>query len=103
MKPSIVCVDRSLTPDDFKAVSEFAIDAAYTYGEQDEDRQKPTGMVCELDPECCTEFYLDDRIIGIPPVPNTLLKFTSWVTHRATPLNSDHRFTYALKYCRENN
>ena len=33
MKPSIVCVDRSLTPDDFKAVSEFAIDAAYTYGE----------------------------------------------------------------------
>ncbi len=52
MKPSIVCVDRSLTPDDFRAVSEFAMDAAYTYGEEDEEGQKPTGMVCELDPEC---------------------------------------------------
>ena len=172
MKPSIVCVDRCLTPDDFRAVSEFAIDAAYTYGEEDDEGLKPTGMVCELDPECdeddeivgifesviynkfpelreyklyrayincfapretanfhqdceegedqitfifyanptynglnaggCTEFYLDDRIIGIPPIPNTLLKFTSWVTHRATPLNSYHRFTYALKYCIEN-
>lgn len=48
-----------------------------------------------------TEFYLDDKIIAIPPVPNTLLKFTAWVYHRATPLKSDHRFTYAFKYCRK--
>ena len=48
-----------------------------------------------------TEFYLDDKIIAIPPVPNTLLKFTAWVWHRATPLKSDHRFTYAFKYCRK--
>lgn len=49
----------------------------------------------------CTEFYLDDKIIGLPPVPNTLVKFTSWVLHRATPLISDHRFTYAFKYRKE--
>ena len=50
-----------------------------------------------------TEFYLDDKIIAIPPVPNTILKFTAWVWHRATPLKSDHRFTYAFKYCRKDN
>ena len=49
----------------------------------------------------CTEFYLDEKIIGLPPVPNTLVKFTSWVLHRATPLISDHRFTYAFKYRKE--
>ncbi len=47
------------------------------------------------------EFYLDDKIIGLPPVPNTLVKFTSWVLHRATPLKSEHRFTYAFKYRKE--
>lgn len=49
----------------------------------------------------CTEFYLDNKIIGVPPVPNTLVKFTSWVFHRATPLKSEHRFTYAFKYRKE--
>ena len=54
--------------------------------------------------ECrSVDISIDDRIIAIPPVPNTLLKFTAWVWHRATPLKSDHRFTYAFKYCRKDN
>jgi len=48
-----------------------------------------------------TEFYLDDKIISLPPIPNTLVKFTSWIWHRATPLVSDHRFSYAFKYRRK--
>ena len=172
MKPSIFSIDKALSPEDFREVSEYAYDAEYCYGEQDDASHKPTGLICELDPEnesddaivgifegliygkypeieeyklyrayincfapreianfhkdCgdgddqitfifyanknyaglneggCTEFSLDDKIIGVPPVPNTLLKFTSWILHRATPLNSDHRFTYALKYTKEN-
>jgi len=172
-RPSILLVDKSLSPDNFRTVSEFAYNAAYTYGERDEKDYKPTGMVYNLDPDCAedneivgilhnvicekfselidyelyrayincfaprevanfhkdcsddedqitfifyanamynglndggtTEFYLDQKIIAIPPIPNTLLKFTSWVLHRATPLISEHRFTYALKYRKENN
>ena len=171
MKPNILSLDRALSPEDFREVSEYAYDAEYAYGERDDDLHKPTGLICELDPEneeddsivgiletliydkypeikeyklyrayincfapreianfhkdCdidqdevtfifyanknytgvddggCTEFFLDSKIIGVPPVPNTLLKFTSWILHRATPLNSDHRFTYALKYSKE--
>ena len=44
----------------FRAVSEFAIDALHLW-EEDEEGQKPTGMVCELDPECDE----DDEIVGI--------------------------------------
>ena len=171
MKPSIVSIDRALSPDDFREVSQFALDAGYFYGEQDDDDHKPTGLVSDLDPDdeedddifciferviyarfpeikeyklyrayincfapkevanfhkdCddgvdevtfifyantsynglneggCTEFYLDEKIIGVPPIPNTLVKFTSWILHRATPLNSEHRFTYAFKYRKE--
>jgi hypothetical protein len=173
MKSSILSINKALDPDDFREVSEYALDSQFTYGEQDDSDSKPTGMICELDPEnddddtivgifesliyarfpeikeyklyrayincfapreaanfhvdCdldedqvtflfyanprytglneggCTEFYLDEKIIGIPPIPNTLVKFTSSILHRATPLLSDHRFTYALKYCKEDN
>ena len=51
-----------------------------------------------LDEGGTTEFYLEDKIIAIPPVPNTLVKFTGWIWHRANPLKTDHRFSYALKY-----
>jgi len=54
-----------------------------------------------LDNGGTTEFYLEDKIIAIPPVPNTLVKFTGWIWHRATPLMQDHRFTYAFKYRKE--
>jgi hypothetical protein len=172
-RPSILAVDKALSPEDFREVSNFAYNASYTYGETDEEKFKPTGLVSELDPDCeqdteivdilngivldkfpelesyelyrayincfapreianfhqdceddedqitilfyankmynglndggTTEFYLDQKIIAIPPIPNTLVKFTSWVLHRATPLVSEHRFTYAFKYRKENN
>ena len=38
---------------------------------------------------------------SIPPIPNTLVKFTGWIWHRATPFNTDHRFTYAIKYTKD--
>tara|TARA_R100000908_G_C3740984_1_gene137568 strand:+ start:730 stop:1251 length:522 start_codon:yes stop_codon:yes gene_type:complete len=173
MKPSIASINRALDAEDFRQVSDFAEEACYSYGERDDDKHKPTGLTCDLDPEededdtivgiiesliyarfpeiqdyklyrayincfapreianfhvdCdpgedqvtfifyanktynglneggCTEFFLDEKIIGVPPIPNTLIKFTSSIMHRATPLKSDHRFTYALKYCKENN
>ena len=53
-----------------------------------------------LDDGGTTEFYLDGKVIAVPPIPNTLVKFTSWVLHRATSLKSEHRFTYVLKYRR---
>jgi hypothetical protein len=172
-RPSILAVEKSLSPEDFRFVSEFAQNAAFTYGERDDSKHKPTGMVSELCPEdeehqeivnifhnlICqkftdvvgyslyrayincfapnevanfhqdceddedqltflfyansnynglndggtTEFYLDEKIIAIPPIPNTLVKFTSRILHRATPLNSEHRFTYAFKYRKEDN
>ena len=172
-RPSILAVDKALSPEDFRIVSKFAYDASYCYGERDEETHKPTGMVSDLDPDDAehdeivnifhetiiqkfpdlegyklyrayincfaprevanfhkdceddedqitfifyanqmynglneggtTEFYLDQKIIAIPPVPNTLLRFTSRILHRATPLNSEHRFTYALKYRKEDN
>ena len=49
MKPSIVSIDRALSPDDFREVSQFALDAGYFYGEQDDDDHKPTGLVSDLD------------------------------------------------------
>jgi hypothetical protein len=172
-RPSILSVNKALSPEDFRFVSEFAYDASYCYGERDESQYKPTGLISELCPDndkhqeivdifhnlICkkfsdlegyrlyrayvncfaprevanfhqdcdddqdqitflfyanttynglndggtTEFYLDEKIIAIPPIPNTLVRFTSRVLHRATPLNSEHRFTYAFKYCKEDN
>ena len=195
IKPSIATVPKFLSANDFSYAVDFAQHVPYVWGETDDGREKPTGMVydimdemigvgeldngeiipdserniamddrdryiiymfndniCSRFPEmeqyelyrayincfaprelanfhqdCAeghdaitclfygnqlytgldeggtTEFYLNDKIIGIPPVPNTLLKFTAWIWHRATPLKSDHRFTYAFKYCRKDN
>lgn len=54
-----------------------------------------------IDEGGCTEFYLEDKLIGILPIPNSIVKFTGWIWHRATPLKSNHRFTYAFKYCKK--
>lgn len=54
-----------------------------------------------LDEGGTTEFYLEEKLIAIPPIPNTLVKFTGWIWHRATPYNTDHRFTYAIKYTKD--
>ena len=47
----------------------------------------------------CTEFYMDDRVIGIPPKANSMSYFTSSILHRATPFRSHSRFTVAAKCC----
>ena len=50
----------------------------------------------------CTEFALDHKIIGVPPVENSLCRFNSYVKHRATPFRDHHRFTYAVKCVNKN-
>jgi len=45
-----------------------------------------------------TQFYIEDRILGIPPVYNRLIKFKVPVLHRATPFKNFHRFSIAFKF-----
>tara|TARA_E500000331_G_scaffold42656_1_gene35235 strand:+ start:2164 stop:2868 length:705 start_codon:yes stop_codon:yes gene_type:complete len=52
-----------------------------------------------MDEGGCTEFYMDDRVIGIPPTANSMSYFTSTILHRATPFRSHSRFTVAAKCC----
>jgi len=49
-----------------------------------------------------TEFDLDSKIIGVPPLPNSLCRFSSFVNHRATPFKDHHRFTIAIKCINKN-
>ena len=46
----------------------------------------------------CTEFYVDRKVIGTPPFPNSIVRFKSQLLHRATPFRSHHRFAYAIKF-----
>ena len=50
----------------------------------------------------CTEFALDSKIIGVPPLPNSIVRFTSSIDHRATPFRDHHRFTFAIKCVNKN-
>jgi hypothetical protein len=45
-----------------------------------------------------THFYLNDKIIAMPPIPNRLVYFDGRILHKATPFRNKHRFTIALKY-----
>lgn len=45
-----------------------------------------------------TQFYLEDSIQGICPVPNRLAIFDASLLHRAMPFRNSHRFTVAIKY-----
>lgn len=45
-----------------------------------------------------TQFYVDGKIIGIPPIPNRIIKFKVPILHRATPFVDRHRFSIAFKY-----
>jgi len=45
-----------------------------------------------------TQFYIDDKIVGIPPRYNRLVKFKVPILHRATPFQNYHRFTVAFKF-----
>jgi Rps23 Pro-64 3,4-dihydroxylase Tpa1-like proline 4-hydroxylase len=45
-----------------------------------------------------TQFYADNTIYGVPPVPNRMIIFDGDIQHRATSFRNYHRFTIALKY-----
>lgn len=45
-----------------------------------------------------TQFYVDDDIYGITPIPNRMVIFDASILHRATSFRSSHRFTVAIKY-----
>jgi Rps23 Pro-64 3,4-dihydroxylase Tpa1-like proline 4-hydroxylase len=45
-----------------------------------------------------TQFYIDDKIIGIPPTHNRIIKFKVPILHRATPFQNHHRFSIAFKF-----
>jgi hypothetical protein len=45
-----------------------------------------------------TQFYIDENIYGITPVPNRMVIFDASILHRATSFRSSHRFTVAIKY-----
>lgn len=45
-----------------------------------------------------TQFYMDENIQGICPVPNRMSIFDASILHRATPFRNRHRFTVAIKY-----
>lgn len=45
----------------------------------------------------CTEFSLDHKIIGVPPLENSICRFSSYIKHRATPFRDYHRFSIAIK------
>ena len=45
-----------------------------------------------------TQFYVDDNVYGVSPIPNRLVMFNGMILHRATSFRSRHRFTVAIKY-----
>jgi len=45
-----------------------------------------------------TQFYVDENIYGVIPIPNRLVMFDGRILHRATSFRNGHRFTVAIKY-----
>lgn len=45
-----------------------------------------------------TQFYVDENIQGVLPVPNRMVIFDASILHRATTFRNSHRFTIAIKY-----
>jgi hypothetical protein len=52
----------------------------------------------ELDEGGETQFFIDNSIYGVPPIPNRLIYFDANLLHRATSFRSSHRFSIAVKY-----
>ena len=52
---------------------------------------------CDKNQGGCTELFVDEQIIGIPPYYNSIVRFSAPMEHRATPFKDHHRFTIALK------
>ena len=45
-----------------------------------------------------TQFYINDDIYGITPIPNRMVVFDANIQHRATTFRNQYRFTLAIKY-----
>jgi len=45
-----------------------------------------------------TQFFIEDNIYGIRPIPNRMIIFDGMIQHRATAFRSQHRFSLAIKY-----
>ena len=45
-----------------------------------------------------TQFYINDDIYGITPVPNRIVIFSANIKHKATTFRNNYRFTVAIKY-----
>lgn len=52
----------------------------------------------DLDEGGETQFYENDEIRGIVPLPNRMVYFDANIEHRATSFRHRHRFTVAIKY-----
>ena len=52
----------------------------------------------DLDDGGETQFYVNNIIYGMPPVPNRMVLFDGRIRHRATTFRNKYRFTIALKY-----
>lgn len=44
-----------------------------------------------------TEIISEDKVVGIIPYPNSMLKFNGKMLHRASPFKNYHRFTLVTK------
>jgi Rps23 Pro-64 3,4-dihydroxylase Tpa1-like proline 4-hydroxylase len=45
-----------------------------------------------------TQFFIDERLYGILPIPNRLVAFNASLLHKATSFYNRHRFSVAIKY-----
>jgi len=45
-----------------------------------------------------TQFFINNEIKGIPPIPNRAIIFAGNILHRATSFRDTARFTLAIKY-----
>jgi Rps23 Pro-64 3,4-dihydroxylase Tpa1-like proline 4-hydroxylase len=45
-----------------------------------------------------TQFFIDNNLCGITPIPNRLVYFDASILHKATSFRDKHRFTVAVKY-----
>lgn len=45
-----------------------------------------------------TQFFIDDQITGILPIPNRMIAFDSRILHKATSFKDRYRFTIAIKF-----
>ena len=58
----------------------------------------PSGQYQGINDGGETQFFINNQITGILPIPNRLVAFDAFIPHRATSFRGAHRFTLAVKY-----